>query len=444
MAGFDIDLLLTNAHVLTMDDGAVQFPQGFVAVKGVLIAAVGPMDACPPVSSAAQVIDCAGCAVLPGLINAHTHLPMVYFRSLADDLPLHTWLTEHIWPAEGKHLSPEFCYQATRLAVAECLKCGVTCVNDMYLFAADVARACASGCIRAFISEGVINAPTPSAATWQDGRKLTEALIAEYKDHPLITPTVAAHAPYSCTPELLQDMHGLAQQHGLLFQTHLHETEGEPDLIEWGRQDESPTHSLMRIGALGPKMVAVHCVWVSDHDINHMRERGCGIATCPSSNMKLGSGIAPLHSMVEGGVNIGVGTDGAASNNNLNLIEEIHLAALSSKAVYKNPEVVPAETALGFATRSAAKLLHADDRIGQLKAGLEADIAVIDLGGLHLAPRFSHPQAIYSHLVYSAQGADVRDTIVRGKVLMRNRKLTELDEAELVARAQEWAAKNFS
>jgi 5-methylthioadenosine/S-adenosylhomocysteine deaminase len=443
MAGFEFDLLLTNAHVLTMDADSTHYLPGFVAVKGAHITAVGPMDACPEATGAAQVIDCTDCAILPGLINSHTHLPMVYFRGLADDLPLQTWLSEHIWPAEGKHLSPEFCYHATRLAVAECLKSGVTCVNDMYLFASDVARACADSGIRAFISEGVINVPTPSAANWREGRKLTEALIAEYKHHPLITPAVAAHAPYSCSPELLQLMHALAQEHGLLFQTHLHETEGEPDLIEWGRQDESPTHSLMRIGVLGPKMVAVHCVWVSDHDIAHMQERGCGIATCPGSNMKLGSGIAPLHSMVEGGVNIGVGTDGAASNNNLNLVEEIHLAALSSKAVYKNPEVVPAETALGFATRSAAKLLGAEDRIGQLKAGLEADITVIELGGLHLAPRFKHPQAIYSHLVYSAQGADVRDTIVRGKVLMRDRQLTELDEAELKARAQEWAAKNF-
>ncbi len=444
MAGLKYDLLLSNALVLTMDDHATQHGPGFVAVQGSRIAAVGPMDACPAAADAAQVIDCADCAVLPGLINAHTHLPMVYFRGLADDLPLQTWLTGHIWPAEGKHLSPEFCYHATRLAVAECLKSGVTCVNDMYLFASDVARACADCGIRGFISEGVISAPTPSAPTWRDGRKLTEALIAEYKNHPLITPTVSAHAPYSCSPELMQLMRAVADEHQLLFQTHLHETEGEPDLIEWGRQDESPTHSLMRIGVLGARTVAVHGVWVSDHDIAHMQEVGCGIVTCPSSNMKLGSGIAPLHSMVEGGLHIGVGTDGAASNNNLNLIEEIHLAALSSKAVYKNPEVVPAETALGFATRSAAKLLHAADRIGQLKAGLEADIAVIELSGLHLAPRFSHPQAIYSHLVYSAQGGDVRDTIVRGKVLLRNRQLTELDEAELKARAQEWAAKNFA
>jgi len=442
MEGEKYDLLLTHAHVLTMDEAGTQQPNGFVAVRGNSIAALGAMADCPPNGQAGETIDCAGCVVLPGLINCHTHLPMVYFRGMADDLPLMDWLKRHIWPAEREFLDPQFVYDATRLAVAECLRSGVTCVNDMYIYAADVARACVDSGLRAFIGEGVVDAPTASAPTWRDGLRLTEELIAQYKGHPMITPTVCPHAPYSCPPELLTALHGVAQQHGLLYHIHLHESEAEPDSIEWGKDDESPLHSLKRIGVLGPRMVAVHCVWISDHDVTHMHEFDCGVAHCPTSNMKLGNGIAPVHSMIEGEIPVGVGTDGAASNNNLNLWEEIHLAALSAKAVYKNPEVVPAETALSFASRRAAQLLHAD-HIGVIEAGRRADLAVVEMGRIYQAPLFHHEDAIYSQLVYSTQGGDVRDTIVDGKVLMRDRRLTQLDEMELKAKAQAWVDQHF-
>jgi 5-methylthioadenosine/S-adenosylhomocysteine deaminase len=256
------------------------------------------MEELAPDIAAAQRIDCADCAVLPGLVNAHTHLPMSYFRGMADDLPLMTWLQQHIWPAEKQHLSPSFVYEATVFAAAECIKCGVTCVNDMYLFAADVARACADAGLRAFVGEGVISYATPSAPTWADGVRLTRELIAQYSGHSLITPTVCAHAPYSCSVEVLQALHGLAQEHRLLFHTHLSETFDEADRIDWAPNEESPAHAMQRIGVLGPRMIAAHCVWVDDHDLHHMREQGCGVAHCPASNAKLGSGIAPVHSMV--------------------------------------------------------------------------------------------------------------------------------------------------
>jgi 5-methylthioadenosine/S-adenosylhomocysteine deaminase len=437
MEGAKCDLLFTNAHVLTMDEMGTQHRPGYVAVEGNTIMSLGPMSECPPSGQAGEVIDCAGCYVLPGLINCHTHLPMVYFRGMADDIALEPWLKEHIWPAERQFLNPEFVYEATLLAAAESLKCGVTCVNDMYIFADSVAQACRDAGLRAFVGEGVIQYPTSSAPTWEDGRRLTEELIAKFDDDPLITPTVCAHAPYSCTPEILRAMHAVAQEHQLLYHIHLHESELEPDSIEWGKDDESPTHSLMRIGVLGPRMVAAHCVWISDHDIGHMYEHDCGVAHCPTSNMKLGNGIAPVHSMIEGDLAVGLGTDGAASNNNLNLWEEIHLAALAAKAAYKNPEVVPAYQALSFATSRAAQLLHAD-HIGQLTAGRRADIVVVETDRLHSVPRYHHAKAPYASLVYAHQAAEVRDTVVDGQLLVRRGKLTRMDEERLISKAQRY------
>lgn len=443
MEGDKCDLLFTHAHVLTMDDQGTQYHDGYVAVRGNEIKSVGPMSQCPSTGQAAEIIDCAGCYVLPGLINCHTHLPMVYFRGLADDIALMPWLEDHIWPAEKRHLNPDFVYQSTMLGIAESLKCGVTCVNDMYIYADSVAQACSDAGLRAFIGEGVIQYPTAAAATWDDGRRLTEELVAKYRGHPLITPTVCVHAPYSCTPEILRSMHSLAQEQELLYHIHLHESEQEPDSIEWGKDDESPTHSLMRIGVLGPRMVAAHCVWISDHDIGHMRDHDCGVAHCPTSNMKLGNGIAPVHSMIEAEIAVGVGTDGAASNNNLNLWEEIHLAALAAKAAYKSPEVVPAYQALSFATSRAAQLLHAT-HIGQLTAGRRADMAVVEASGLHLSPHYHHANAPYARLVYAHQAAEVRDTIVDGEVLLRHGKLTRIDESELIAKAQQWVDSQSS
>ena len=436
------DLLLTNAHVLTMDAKRTRYANGYIAVKGSHIALVGPMGEAPAAKLAAEVIDCSGCVVLPGLINCHTHLPMVYFRGMADDLPLMDWLQNHIWPAEQKFLNPEFVYESTLLAAAECIKSGVTCINDMYPFASDVGRACADAGLRAYVGEGVIEMPTASAPDWQAGKRLTEELIREFRGHSLVNPTVCVHAPYTCSPKVYQELHGLAREHDLLFHTHVHENEHEPDSIEWGKDDESVIHSLKRIGVLGPKMIAAHCVWISDHDIGHMHDMDCGVAHCPTSNMKLGNGIAPVYSMLEADLAIGVATDGAASNNNLNLWEEIHLAALVAKFAYKDPTVVPAPEALAFATSRAARLLH-DESIGVIEQGRHADLVVVEMDRLHQTPSFSHPDAVYAQLVYSTQAHDVRDTIVNGNVLLRHRHFTRLDEAELKARAREWAKQNY-
>ncbi|MCH7471628.1 amidohydrolase [bacterium] len=436
------DLLFTDGYILPMDEELTQIPTGYLAVNGMDIASLGPMEQCPSPGSAERVINCAGCVVMPGLINCNTHLPMIDFRGMADDLPLATWLSQHIFPAESKHLSAEFVHQATLLAAAECIRGGVTCVNDMYLFAADVARACAGAGLRAFVGEGVISYPTPSAPTWRDGKRLTEELIAAYAGHPLITPTVCVHAPYSCDADILRIMHELSQKHRLLYHIHLHESENEGQEIAWAVKDETPTGVLARLGVLGARTVAAHCVWLNDDDIRCFAENGASVAHCPTANLKLASGVAPLKKMLGAGLAVGVGTDGAASNNNLNLWEEVHLASLLAKGVNRDSQAVPARQALGLATSRAARALNAD-HIGSLAPGKRADVIVVEMSSLHLTPRFHHPHAIYSHLVYSAQAADVRDTVVNGQVLMRERKLLTIDEEGVKARAQEWVNRHY-
>jgi 5-methylthioadenosine/S-adenosylhomocysteine deaminase len=450
------DLLLTNGHVLCMDVAGTQYAPGYVAITGGRIESVGPMSGAP--KSAGEAIDCAGCAVLPGLINCHTHLPMVYFRGLADDLPLQQWLTEHIFPAEGKHLSPQFCHDATLLAAAESIRAGVTCVNDMYLFAGSVASALDEAGMRGLVAEGVISFPTPSAPDWRSGLELTRQLHAEYKDHPRIQATCAAHAPYTCDIELLTTMHALAKELGTVFHIHLHETQHEAAQTNWLMPEESPTYGLRRIGVLDETCVCAHCVWLQSKEIRLMAKTGASVAHCPESNLKLASGIMPLLPMLNAGVDVGVGTDGAASNNNLDLLAEVRLAALLAKGGGKAnlpdggtdaaatgglaANAVPAQTALELATRRAAAALKRRD-IGTLAVGMKADVITVDLSALHLTPRFHHPEAIYSHLVYAASAGDVRDTIVEGRPLMRNRELLTLHEAQLKQQAQAWADANY-
>ncbi|MDQ3023325.1 MAG: amidohydrolase [bacterium] len=446
-------VILTNGHVLCMDaDGGHgvpphQYPSGYVAIEGGQITAVGPMSDAP--KSAGEVIDCAGCAVLPGLINCHTHLPMVYFRGLADDLPLNQWLTEYIFPAEAKHLSPQFCYNATLLAAAECIRAGVTCVNDMYLFASEVAAALDDVGLRGLVGEGVIGFPTPSAPDWQAGLALSEKLAAEYCGHARIQPTLCAHAPYTCDIDLLSALHSRARELSCPFHIHLHESEDEGGRVNWLMPEESPTYGLYRIGVLSDATICAHCVWLKQNELRLLAKTGASVAHCPESNLKLASGIAPLMPMLTAGVDVGVGTDGAASNNNLDLLAEVRLAALLAKGsedkergMGRTAIAVPARTALELATRRAAAALKRDD-IGVLAPGMRADIAVIDLSSTHLTPRYHHDDALYSHLVYAAHSNDVRDTIVEGKLLMRDRQLLTLDEPKLRADAQAWVDRNY-
>ncbi len=439
-------LLLAGGHVLCMDSAGTQYPSGFVAIEGDVIHSLGPAAEAPN-AQGWELIDCGGCIVMPGLINCHTHLPMVYFRGLADDLHLHDWLTRHIFPAEGSHLSPQFCYDATLLAAAECILGGTTCVNDMYLFADSVASALDSAGLRGLVGEGVIGFPTPSAPTWQDGLKLSRDLLAKWAGHPLITPTLCAHAPYTCGVELLHSLYTTAQQHRAPFHIHLHETHNEPGMVQWREGDESPTAALKRIGILGEQLIGAHGVWLDSQDISLLADGGCSIAHCPCSNLKLASGIAPVPQLLAAGVPVGLGTDGAASNNNLNMFEDLHAAALLPKGGWRDPAgldatAMPARTVVELATCGAGRALKQYGS-GCLAPMLLADVIVVKADAPHLRPRFHHPEAVYSHLAYSAQASDVRDSIVGGRLLMRERKLLTLDADKLGRQAQAWVNENY-
>jgi 5-methylthioadenosine/S-adenosylhomocysteine deaminase len=438
-----------------MDSALTVHDPGYVAVRDGLVIAVGAVGGtighCPDSGFGEQphpatTIDCTGCIVLPGLINCHTHLPMVAFRGLADDLPLMEWLTKHIWPAEARMLSPQFCRGATLLAAAECVRGGVTCVNDMYLFEAAIGDALEQAGLRGIIGEGVIKYPTPSAPDWRAGRVLTTDLLAQYTGHSLIEASVTCHAPYSCTPEILQAMHALACEYSALFHIHLHETHSEPAQIDWLRDAETPTAGLARLGVLGPRTLAAHCVWCNPDDIALLAEHRCGVAHDPQSNLKLASGVMPLTAMLDAGVAVGIATDGAASNNNLNLWEELQLAALLAKGAAHcagtdgglpllDARAVPACQAVALATRDAARALGRRD-IGTLAPGLRADICVVDTRAPHLQPRHPGAGSAYALLAYSAQSSDVRDVCVEGKLLMRGRQLLTLDADEAAARVQ--------
>lgn len=454
-------LLLQGGHVLCLDEAGTQFRRGHVLIRGERIETVGEGEYLDPsgggfsrrrdpslpatkVSSTGEfdIIDCSGCVVMPGLINCHTHLPMVYFRGLADDLPLDVWLREYIWPAESRQLNPDMVYRATQLAAAECIRGGTTCVNDMYLFEHSVAQALADCGLRGLVGEGVLSFPTPSASGPEEGIALTEKLLSDWGGHPLITPTVAPHAPYTCSAELLHSLSAIARGAEAPLHIHLHETHSEPGMIRWREGEESPAESLARIGVLGGQCVCAHCVHLRQRDLALMAASGASVAHCPQSNLKLASGIAALREMLEAGMDVGVGTDGAASNNNLSIWEEVQLAALLAKGGRElNATAVPARTALELATRRAARTLKQPE-IGTLAAGMLADIIVVDMQATHLTPLYPGDHATYSHLAYSAQASDVRDTIVHGKVLMRERKLLTLDEGQVMRDAREWLGRD--
>ncbi|MBT3391578.1 MAG: amidohydrolase family protein [Chloroflexi bacterium] len=436
-----VDRLLTNAIVLTMDRDFHQYEPGAVAIADDKIIAVGLEAELKQQYTANETVDCDGKVLMPGLVNAHTHVPMTLLRGLADDLRLDVWLLGYMMPVEREFVSPEFVQLGTSLACIELIRSGVTCFADMYYFEEDVAIATAEAGLRALCAQTVLKYPSPDADSYEQSLDAADDFIARWKNHPLIVPSVAPHAPYTCTEDILQATSAIAVKHDVPLHTHLAETLTE---VEASKEEHGmPVIPYVKKHKIfEAKVLAAHCVHVDSGEIHTLHHHGAGVAHNPSSNLKLASGVAPVNAMLEIGVNVGIGTDGPASNNDLDMFEEIRLTALLAKGISGDPTVLPAKTALLMATRLGAQAMHMGEITGSLESGKRADLILVDISPLHNAPRFHRdPEGIYAQLIYAAKSTDVSDVMVNGQWLMRDRELLTLDEAPLLEQAAEYAQK---
>jgi 5-methylthioadenosine/S-adenosylhomocysteine deaminase len=430
-----VDTILTNGIVLTMDDSFSVYLDGAVAIQADSIVSVGDSSQINQDYQADDVIDCTGMAITPGLINAHTHVPMTLLRGLADDLRLDVWLMGYIMPTEREFVKPEFVKLGTSLACAEMIRSGVTSFADMYYFEDSVAEATAAAGMRAVCGQTVLKFPSPDAESFEEGLERCRHLITRWLSHPLIIPAVAPHAPYTNTPEMLQQCAALAVEFDVPLHIHISETalevqnsrdENNMPVVPWVKKQ----------GILKAKVIAAHCVHIDEGEMHTLHHHGAGVAHNPTSNLKLASGLAPVDKMLRLGLNVGIGTDGTASNNDLDLLEEIRLAALIAKVETDDPTALPAKAAFAMATSMGARAIHIGHLTGSLVPGKRADIAVIDLEQIHNQPRFQRdPDAIYSNIIYASKSTDVRHVMCNGSWLMRDGELLTVDTAGLLQEA---------
>jgi 5-methylthioadenosine/S-adenosylhomocysteine deaminase len=417
------DCLIHNALVLTLEPGHPPYFPGYVAVQGNNIAAVGRVECPQDLPASTEYLDVQGAVVLPGLVNTHCHASMVWFRGLADDLPLHQWLTKCIFPAEAGWLNPARVYWGALLAAAEMIRGGITTVADGYFFEAEVRRALAEAGLRGVVAQGVVDFPAPGVPDPSKNLAVAADFLnsgAAYADR--ITSAIFCHSPYTCGPETLQKAKALTRVQRVPFFLHLAETREEvAELKE--RTGLSAAAYLDRLGVLDEATVAVHGVWLDAGDLELLAQRGVKISHCPESNLKLAAGVAPLPRMLELGLTVGLGTDSAASNNNLDLWGEISLAARLHKVWHRDPTLLPAAQAVALATREGARALGLEDVTGTLAPGKAADLIVVATEQPHLTPLYDP----FSHLAYAARAADVTHVMVAGRWLLRDRQFTTLD-----------------
>ena len=428
------DLVLTGRYLVTMDSRGTIIEEGGLAIRGDAIVEVGPAAALAARYAGATRIDRPQGLIMPGLVNVHTHAAMACFRGLADDLPLMQWLQDHIFPAEAR-LTGDMVYHSTRLSLCEMIRSGTTSFCDMYLFAGDVARAAAEAGMRAWIGEVLYDFPSPNYGELENGFRYTEDLFATWAGHDLVTVTVDPHAVYTCSPDLLVRLAQTAADHDSLYVIHLSETEDEVASCRQ-RHGCTPVEHLDRLGVLNGRVLADHCVHVTDDEIALMAGRGVRVAHCPESNLKLASGIAPVVRMLAAGMAVGIGTDGSASNNDVDMFGEMGTAARIHKVATMDPTAMDAATTLHAATMGGARALGGERMIGSLEPGKKADCIVLDLDQPHLTPVYSP----VSHLVYAARGSDVTDSVIGGRLVMEERRLLTLDEPAILARMREMAA----
>ena len=436
-----VDQILTNATVLTMDDSLHQFDPGAVAIKGSLIVDVGLSAEIEKTYDADVVFDCNKRVLMPGFINTHTHIPMTLLRGLADDLRLEVWLLGYIMPVEREFVSEDFVRLGTKLGCVEFIRTGVTTFNDMYYFESIVAETTAEIGLRAICGQSVLKFPTPDARSSEDALQLVEELVSKFNDHPLIIPAIAPHAAYTCPPELLKKATEIALAHDIPLHIHISETAEEVETMR--EQEGMPVvPHVKKQGVFRAKTIAAHCVHIDEGEIHTLEHSNVGVAHNPSSNMKLASGFAPVQRMLDLGLNVGIGTDGTASNNDLDFFEEIRLANFIAKGKTGDPTALPAVKTLEMATRLGAKALHIDHLTGSLEPGKQADLITLDLNTIHNSPNFRHDEnGIYSQIIYAAKATDVQDVMVDGKWLMQDKVLNGIDEKDLIEQSQTYAEK---
>ena len=434
-----VDLILTNAVVLTMDKSLNQYDLGAVVVKGYTIEDVGPMEKIENKYSADLIFDCGGKVLMPGFVNTHSHIPMTLLRGLADDLRLEVWLLGYIMPVEREFVSKEFVELGTKIGCAEFIRTGVTCFNDMYYFEEVVAKTTAKIGLRAICSQTVLKFPTPDAQSYEESLELTRGLITRYKDHPLIIPAVAPHAAYTCPPEILKACTKLAIENDIPLHIHISETAEEVENMR--KQEGMPVVPyIKKQGVFTAKTIAAHCVHIDEGEMHTLEHSNVGVAHNPSSNLKLASGLAPVKRMLELGLKVGIGTDGTASNNDLDFFEEIRLATFIAKGSSGDPTAIPAVKTLEMATRIGAEALHIGELTGSLEKGKRADLITVDLNTIHNSPKFRHDKnGIYSQIVYAGKSTDVVDVMVNGKWLMNDKVIPGLDESDLIEQSQVYA-----
>jgi 5-methylthioadenosine/S-adenosylhomocysteine deaminase len=431
-----VSLIVSGGTVVTMDRDGRVIADGAVAINEGRIVDVGEAEAINQKYDAAERIDARGQVIMPGLINAHTHVPMVLFRGLADDLALADWLQNYIFPAEAKAVSPDFVRVGARLAELEMIESGTTTFADMYYFEDDIAAVTHDAGLRAVLGQAVIKFPVADAKTPEEGLARAESFINKWKNDPLITPAVAPHAPYTVEAGTLKAARDLANRNNVPLVIHLAETRDEVKTIQ-DAHHLSPAAYLESLGLWTGRSLAAHAVWLEDADIKILASRGVGLAHNPASNMKLASGIAAVPKWIAAGIHAGLGTDGAASSNDLDMFESIRIAALLQKVAALDPKALPARQVLEMATRRGAEALGLGDRIGSLEVGKQADIITVAMDGARSTPMFD----AISHLVYVAHGDDVRNTIVAGRVLMRDRKVVSLQAADVLRDARAMAER---
>jgi len=421
MPSENFDLVIAGGTLLTLS----------ADMKIIEDATIGIRDGCIALVDAgfrpraARTIDATGCLVLPGLVTTHTHLPMVCFRGLADDLPLMDWLQHHIFPMEARFVDKEMVYDGALLAMAEMILSGTTTVCDGYFFENQIAEAALSCGLRAVVSQGFADFATPDNPRYEKMMAAADRFAARWLPHaPLITPAFFCHSPYTCSPQTLVNVKAAARGAGILYLTHLLENQSEIDTIE-GRYGKKPVQHLYDLGVLDERTIAVHCNWMSPDDIALFADLGVSVSHNPASSMKLAAGIAPVPDMLARGVAVGLGTDGSASNNDLDLFQEMDLAAKIHKVTQLDPTVMSAETVVRMATIEGARVLGLDALIGSVETGKRADLILVDMNQPHLTPLYNP----YSHLVYAVRGADVKTSIIDGRIVMENRRLLTIDLA---------------